>query len=111
MRAATARTASLTTRGVGQRLPRQAEDVQQAIDVDPIGGAVVVGEARFELVVGQRQAFHQARAIVHAGESAAAILEVARNHFGGQPRAAGDVLAQKRGVHVRRSVSMLCTIR
>ena len=80
--------------GVGKRLARQAEDVEKAIDIHPIAGAVVIGEARFQFVVGQREALHEARTIVHAGESAATIFQVARDHFGGESRAARDVLAE-----------------
>ena len=39
---------------------------------------------------------------VHAGESAAAIFQVARNYFRGEPGAARHVLAQQRCVHIHR---------
>ena len=45
------------------------------MDINPVGGAVVVGQARFRLFIGEGEPFHQAHAPVHVGEPAAAVFE------------------------------------
>ena len=72
------------------------------VDVNPVSGAVVVRQARFDLVVGQRQALHQAHAVVHAGQAATAVLDVARDHFRGQRRAFLDMVSEERRVQIHR---------
>ncbi len=69
-------------------------------DIDPVGGAVVIGKPGFDFLAGQRQALHQAQPAVDHGKSAAAILNVTLNDLGRHRGAPFDVKAQQRGVQV-----------
>ena len=84
--------------GVPEIVAAQPEGGQQAVDIDPVGGAVVEGETRFDLLVGQRHPFHQPQRAIHRGQTAAAVLNVALDDFRGHGRALFDVVAEQRRV-------------
>ncbi len=87
--------------GIPQILARQAERFQQPVQVNPRGRAVVIGQARFHFFGRQRQAFHQPRASVHAGQAAAAIFKLASDDFEAERRVLFDVPAEQTRIHIR----------
>lgn len=88
-------------RGGGEEIgARQAEDVEQLIEVDPCGHRVVVREFEFLLFARHGEAFDQAQAAINAGETAAAVIEAARDDLEREAVAAMDVEAEDGGVEV-----------
>src|SRR5262249_2966986 len=74
---------------------------EQFGNVNPARVGVVIAQGEFDLLFGQRQAFHESHAAVDASQSAAAIFNASRDHFKGQTSAALDVQPQPCRIGIR----------
>ena len=92
---------------IGQVTAGKAKHGQELVNVDPIGGAVVPRQARFDFFTRQGKTLDQAQAAIDVAQAAAAILDVPRDHFRSERRTLLDVVAEHPASTSAPVVSML----
>ena len=88
--------------GVGPEVvPRDLEGVEQAVEIDPRGQAVVITEGELRVLTRLGEPFEESEAAVDPGQPAAAVVDPPGDDLEPERPAGGDGQAEDAGVEVR----------